>query len=79
MHTAPDILDTELIWSYDAKNWNRNSERNPFIPLGEKDNLIPSGLILQLIPCSLTTINSGSTIQQATWSTESPDVVAPYA
>ena len=36
MHAAPDVLDPELVWSYDGKNWNRSHERKPFIPLGRK-------------------------------------------
>ena len=36
MHMVPDVLDPELVWSYDAKNWNRSIGRQPFIPLGPK-------------------------------------------
>ena len=36
MHAAPDVLDPELVWSYDGKNWSRSHERKPFIPLGRK-------------------------------------------
>ena len=36
MHAAPDVLDPELVWSYDGKNWSRSHERKPFIPLGPK-------------------------------------------
>ena len=36
MHAAPDVLDPELVWSYDGRNWNRSHERKPFIPLGPK-------------------------------------------
>ena len=32
----PDVLDPELVWSYDGRNWSRSHERKPFIPLGRK-------------------------------------------
>jgi hypothetical protein len=34
MHTQPDVLDPELVWSHDGRNWNRSVDRKPFIPLG---------------------------------------------
>ena len=38
MHTIPDLLDEELVWSYDGKDWRRSIPRQPFIPLGPKGN-----------------------------------------
>ena len=34
MHTIPDVLEEELVWSYDARNWHRSITREPFIPRG---------------------------------------------
>ena len=36
MHTIPDVLDEELVWSYDSRNWHRSIPRQPFIPRGPK-------------------------------------------
>ena len=34
MHTTPDVLDPELIWSHDGTSWQRTLRREPFIPRG---------------------------------------------
>ena len=36
MHTIPDVLEEELVWSYDGRNWQRSIPRQPFIPRGPK-------------------------------------------
>lgn len=36
MHMVPDVMDPELVWSYDGKNWKRSIQRKPFIPRGPK-------------------------------------------
>ena len=61
MHAAPDVLDPELVWSYDGRNWNRSHERKPFIPLGPKGAFDSVWLNLATNAPSSTTTSSGST------------------
>ena len=50
MHTVPDVLDPELVWSYDGKTWHRSIHRDAFIPLGPKGSFDSTWLNLATNP-----------------------------
>ena len=50
MHTVPDVLDPELVWSYDGKNWNRSIHRRSFIPRRPKGSFDSTWLNLATNP-----------------------------
>ena len=50
MHVVPDVLDPELIWSYDGKDWNRSIHRKAFIPLGPQGSFDSTWLNLATNP-----------------------------
>ena len=61
MHTIPDLLEEELVWSYDSRNWHRSIHRQPFIPRGPKGSFDRCGSTCPPTRPSSTSTNCGST------------------